>query len=70
MSSKLTTVVPPQFQITLKNIHLSVDYGLILTWSVNLKSHEFSCDAVFVYKEMNINEVLLDSSPVSCTSEF
>lgn len=48
----------------LKKIHLSMDYGLILTWSVNLASNEFSCDAVLVYKESNFNETLMDNSPV------
>lgn len=50
--------------ITLKRLHLSADYGMILTWSVRMRSDEFTCDAVFVYKEMNANEILLDNSPV------
>lgn len=52
-------------QISLKNVHLSEDYGIILTWSVNLRNDEFKCDAVFVYKETNVHEILLDNSPVS-----
>lgn len=51
--------------IQLKRLHLSADYGMILTWSVHMRSDEFTCDAVFVYKEMNANEILLDNSPVS-----
>ncbi|KAJ6632785.1 Leucine-rich repeats and immunoglobulin-like domains protein 3, partial [Pseudolycoriella hygida] len=49
--------------ISLKNVHLSEDYGIILTWSVNLRNDEFKCDAVFVYKETNVHEILLDNSP-------
>lgn len=26
------------------------------------------CDAIFVYKEENINEILIDNSPVSATA--
>lgn len=52
-------------QIILKKIHLSMDYGLILTWSVSLRNHEFSCDAIIVYKESNSNETLVDSPTVS-----
>lgn len=50
--------------IVLKRLHLSTDYGMILTWSVNMKSDEFTCDAVFVYQETNVDEILLDNSPV------
>lgn len=42
-----------------------MDYGLILTWSVNLASNKIDCDAVFVYKENNFNETLMDNLPVS-----
>lgn len=52
-------------KIALKNVHLSEDYGIILTWSVNLRNDEFKCDAVFVYRETNVHEILLDNSPVS-----
>lgn len=50
--------------IVLKRLHLSSDYGMILTWSVNMQSDEFTCDAVFVYQETNADEILLDNSPV------
>ena len=30
-----------------------------------MRKDEFSCDTVFVYKETNIHEILLDNSPVS-----
>lgn len=50
----------------LKKIHLSMDYGLILTWSVSIS--EFTCDAVIVYKASNANETLLNNSPVSLTT--
>lgn len=42
-----------------------MDYGLILTWSVSLRNHEFACDAIIVYKESNMNESLIDSPTVS-----
>lgn len=51
-----------QFQIMLKEIHLSMDYGLILTWSVSI--NDFSCDAVVVYKVSNGIETLLNNLPV------
>lgn len=53
-------------QIMLKNIHLSLDYGLILTWSVSIS--EFSCDAVVVYRVADANETLLNNWPVSTSS--
>lgn len=58
------TIFHFHIQITLKQLHLSTDYGLILTWGINLKNDEFTCDAVFVYKEANRHEILLDNSPV------
>lgn len=59
------SIISIHLQIILKNIHLSMDYGLILTWSVSLRNHEFSCDAIVVYNENNLNETLVDSSTVS-----
>lgn len=55
-------------QIILKNIHISMDYGLILTWNVMLDSQEFSCDAIFVYKESQSSEDLMENLPVMFTS--
>lgn len=56
-------------QITLKNVHPS-DYGIILTWAVNLRNDEFKCNALFVCKETNPHDILLDSSPVSVNLSF
>lgn len=52
------------FQIILKDIHLSPDYGLILTWSVNLNSRNFGCDAVFVYHESDLEATLMSNAPI------
>lgn len=41
-----------------------MDYGLILTWSVTLNSADFTCDAIFVYKELKWNESLMENVPV------
>uniref|UniRef100_A0A1A9WWJ0 LRRCT domain-containing protein n=1 Tax=Glossina brevipalpis TaxID=37001 RepID=A0A1A9WWJ0_9MUSC len=51
-------------EIVLHEIHFSADYGLILTWIINLSKTDYMCDAIFVYKEENINEILIDNSPV------
>lgn len=61
----LFRIRPPFFQIILKKIHLSMDYGLILTWGVKLKSHDFACDAIFVYKDSRLNESLMENLPVN-----
>lgn len=63
-NSNISNVRDSSDVIMLKRLHLSTDYGMILTWSVNMRSDDFTCDAVFVYKETNINEILLDNSPV------
>lgn len=55
-------------QIILHDLHYSADYGLILTWLLNLSKKDYMCDAIFVYKEENINEILIDNSPVSATA--
>lgn len=52
------------FQIILKNIHLSMDYGLILTWTIMLDSPDITCDAIFVYKEYKSSEILMENLPV------
>lgn len=41
-----------------------MDYGLILTWNVMLDNSDFSCDAIFVYKESKLGENLLENQPV------
>lgn len=65
MSSSAAVLRDSSDVIQLRRLHLSADYGMILTWSVNMRSDEFTCDAVFVYKEIQANEILLDNSPVS-----
>ncbi|XP_059609209.1 leucine-rich repeat-containing protein 15 [Phlebotomus argentipes] len=50
--------------ITLRELKLQPDYSLSLTW--NILVSEYSCDAIFVYKETNIHEILLDHSPIHC----
>lgn len=41
-----------------------MDYGLILTWGVKLNSHDFACDAIFVYKDTRLKENLMENLPV------
>lgn len=48
----------------MKDIHLSPDYGVILTWAVNMSENQFTCDAVFVYHETEIDEMLMRNSPL------
>ncbi|TMW41804.1 hypothetical protein DOY81_013114, partial [Sarcophaga bullata] len=31
---------------------------------------DYMCDAIFVYKEENINEILIDNSPIHCESKI
>lgn len=52
------------FQITLKNFHLSPDYGLILMWNVNMTDDEFACNSLFVYHETELDELLMRNSPI------
>ncbi|KAM7345896.1 leucine-rich tendon-specific protein isoform 1-T7 [Cochliomyia hominivorax] len=56
-------------EIVLKEIHFSSDYGLILSWVINRNKNDYMCDAIFVYKEENINEILIDNSPIHCESK-
>ncbi|XP_026842710.1 slit homolog 3 protein isoform X1 [Drosophila persimilis] len=56
-------------EIILHDLHYSADYGLILTWLLNLSKKDYMCDAIFVYKEENINEILIDNSPIHCESK-
>ncbi|XP_005187509.1 leucine-rich repeat neuronal protein 1 [Musca domestica] len=57
-------------EIILHELHFSADYGLILTWIINLSKNDYMCDAIFVYKEENINEILIDNSPIHCESKM
>lgn len=59
-----STTSTNSLQISLKTIHLSADYGLILTWSVDLNSRDFACDAVFIYHESNSEVTLVDNAPI------
>ncbi|KAH8280249.1 hypothetical protein KR018_000915, partial [Drosophila ironensis] len=56
-------------EIILHELHYSADYGLILTWLLNLSKKDYMCDAIFVYKEERINEILIDNSPIHCESK-
>ncbi|TDG50717.1 hypothetical protein AWZ03_002706 [Drosophila navojoa] len=56
-------------EIILHELHYSADYGLILTWLLNLSKKDYMCDAIFVYKEQNVNEILIDNSPIHCESK-
>ncbi|XP_055916463.1 toll-like receptor 3 [Eupeodes corollae] len=57
-------------KISLLELHYSTDYGLILQWILNLSQDDYMCDAIFVYKEENINEILIDKSPIHCESKI
>lgn len=57
-------------KISLVELHFSADYGLILQWILNLSQDGYMCDAIFVYKEENINEILIDKSPIHCESKI
>ncbi|XP_055839235.1 uncharacterized protein LOC129907171 [Episyrphus balteatus] len=57
-------------KISLLELHYSADYGLILQWILNLSQDDYMCDAIFVYKEENINEILIDKSPIHCESKI
>lgn len=39
-----------------------------LLWSVEASALTYSCDALFVYEEMGVHEVLLESTPLKCDS--
>ncbi|XP_046809523.1 protein artichoke [Lucilia cuprina] len=56
--------------IVLQELHFSTDYGLILSWRINFSKNGYICDAIFVYKEENINEILIDNSPIHCESKI
>lgn len=51
--------------ITLRNIRYLSKTELVMIWNVNLKETKFSCDTIFVYKEGDTKEILLNNSPVS-----
>lgn len=50
--------------ITLCDLEYNRYSELVLLWNIQMKATEYSCDAVFVYREENIHEILLDNSPV------
>ncbi|KAG8338294.1 hypothetical protein J6590_005839 [Homalodisca vitripennis] len=39
-----------------------------LLWSVEASALTYSCDALFVYEELGVHEVLLESNPLKCDS--
>lgn len=39
-----------------------------LLWSVEASAMTYSCDALFVYEELGVHEVLLESNPLKCDS--
>lgn len=39
-----------------------------LMWSVEASALTYSCDALFVYEELGVHEVLLESTPLKCDS--
>ncbi|RZF45619.1 hypothetical protein LSTR_LSTR010570 [Laodelphax striatellus] len=39
-----------------------------LLWSVEANSATYSCDALFIYEELGVNEILLESNPLQCDS--
>ncbi|XP_039276641.1 TLR4 interactor with leucine rich repeats [Nilaparvata lugens] len=39
-----------------------------LLWSVDANSATYSCDALFIYEELGVNEILLESNPLQCDS--
>lgn len=51
--------------ITLKELRYTRNSELIFYWNIRLRPTEYTCDAIFVYQEENVGEILLDNSPVS-----
>lgn len=39
-----------------------------LSWAVEEEATPYTCDAVFIYEEQGLNEVLLESFPIKCNS--
>lgn len=57
--------------ITLQELRYTRNSELIFYWNIRMRPTEYTCDAIFVYKEENIREILLDNSPVStCKSKL
>lgn len=42
--------------------------NVVLQWGVEEKAIPYTCDAIFVYEEEGLNEVLLESTPLKCNS--
>lgn len=58
---------PVKGHINLKNFFFDGE-KIVLQWSVEEKAVPYTCDAIFVYEEEGLNEVLLESTPLKCNS--
>ncbi|KAK6643639.1 hypothetical protein RUM43_005149 [Polyplax serrata] len=54
-------------QIVLRAFHFN-GTGISLLWSIDTDARSFACDAVFVYEETSLHEILLASTPLKCNS--
>ncbi|XP_055380257.1 slit homolog 1 protein [Condylostylus longicornis] len=57
-------------KIYLKDLHFSADYGLILTWALDMSEDEYTCDTIFIYKQDQNHEILVEKSPIHCESKI
>lgn len=53
-------------EIKLEEVHLSIDYGLLMMWNIANPLKNFRCNTLFVFEEIEVRNVLRNSSPVNC----
>lgn len=52
--------------IKLEEVHLSIDYGLLMMWNIAKPMTNYKCNTLFVFEQVELRNVLRNSSPVNC----
>lgn len=52
--------------IKLEEVHLSIDYGLLMMWNIANPLIRHTCDTLFIFEKFDSRNVLRNSSPINC----
>uniref|UniRef100_A0A336LX41 CSON006892 protein n=1 Tax=Culicoides sonorensis TaxID=179676 RepID=A0A336LX41_CULSO len=52
--------------IRLEEVHLSLDYGLLMMWNIENPIKNFKCNTLFVFERVESRNIIRNSSPVNC----
>lgn len=53
-------------EIKLEEVHLSIDYGLLMMWNIANPLKNYRCNTLFVFEQIEVRNILRNSSPVNC----